>query len=842
LEYLLKNYIFNNQFILKLLSFYKNRISVSKKVLSNFIEKERKKLKIPELIYEVASKYGSNTLEILFDYDGNDSEVLFDIINNKNLLKIILEDDNREVIEKIINFSSFDLKKIDTEKLFLMMCYVFGEESTESLGYFFKTLKTNLFNFCYKDLNLDRVISVVSSVYEYGHMNNDTLNLYLKTLLDFILEEPSSSQSLKDNENKEYSTTLKSIINLAIKLDNVEIVKSALESKALKPLININSKDENNEYPIEIAFQNYFLRKEDLFYNSKINADMFQYLVENDANYSMKFGNDVYILYTSLLSKSHEFMKVILNHPKYLKQIKFDDFKEIFLPTTSISILGMNVILYNDIFSNPKLINVLENYLQESTPNKRIIILYSLLMKAIYENRLDIIKKYIKYSYLNRYKVDTRILNEIHTGYSPLAFSYILERKNIFNYLLENLTETNFKLLDGYNRSTIYFATLKEDISTLKRLLEENNIHELHSSPISMLKISAEIGNMASIRFFLDMLCENEGIGELFFDEFQFYVISSRKLKTEDKIYILKKLYDLGTNINYCAEYKLDFESSFPLKLAYENPEMEFPLVKFLLERGANIEKSFNNVESFIFDSIIQEHYTLAAYLIEHYSFNPNVIINETTPLIAAVYSAHCPLVKLLLEYGSDPDFVPITNKAKKRSLLMLAIRLEYEDIIKELIKHHAKIKFNNKSDYYRLIRSLQNDSWGLLDYIKENHIDINTPDRLKSIIMDGKLNLMKILVDSELLYMDDKDALGNTPLFYAVQFGSPLFFKYFIECGSDVNMENYEGETVDTINHRYNYTYNQSTYNIINRIMRNATKRNHHDPPECQNKKIKVQ
>eukprot|EP00833_Pecoramyces_ruminatium_P006224 jgi/Orpsp1_1/1180256/evm.model.c7180000072686.1 len=105
-----KQYIYKNDFILLLLSMYKNNKKISKKKFNNIINTERNKLKLDVLIYKMENGFYINDL---LDNDTDKPESIFNKILKSGILerKLFYWFNFNETFRKIIRLNSFDIRK-----------------------------------------------------------------------------------------------------------------------------------------------------------------------------------------------------------------------------------------------------------------------------------------------------------------------------------------------------------------------------------------------------------------------------------------------------------------------------------------------------------------------------------------------------------------------------------------------------------------------------------------------------------------------------------------------------------------------------------------------------------
>ncbi|OUM63226.1 hypothetical protein PIROE2DRAFT_10252 [Piromyces sp. E2] len=773
LENLFKNYVFGNNFILSLLSLYKNKIKVSKLKFDKMIKEEKTKLKIEgSIYYKAAHCYNSYLVGILIEYDGDDPNIIFEKIIKNNILGLVIINNNKKVIEKITKLDSFDIQKIDFEKILKEFCYKQRFDFTNSIKYFYHTIKCK-FHLQSCDFNsiLNNVIVYASKTYEYDHTNKNTVKLFIEILYGNILSILTTK--VKSLEKDFYCKALLNMLNLAIKIDDLNFVKMIVDNDILKPFLDIYNNDENGEYSILTAYNNYIERNKLLYDNINLNTDIIEYLLKHGPSQSSKKKYlDKIVFFKALEDREYLIFKYILKFTDFPNNININ-FSDVYkgfqllkiIPPSKIneliSLAGIHHqedTLVINIFSDPIFISFLHKYVKEYVVKDDDIELYTNLLKAIYENDFYQVKSILTNFNGQHYNLD--ILDRIINSFTPLTFSYLFNRMNCFEFLLPYCNINNF---DGNHHSLLHYAVLKEDTKMVERLLNLN-IDLNPDQYKNVIELSIEIG-----------------------------------YKKEIIAFLLEK----GVNINYITNDD-DLVIS-PLRCAVElsNKDQNVTLIKYLIENGAIIEKSFESKEDLLFDAVYERNLPLISYLIK-LCVNINYIEEERTPLSVAIEISSLPMTKLLVEHDANVHQIITDDMGKRKSLLMYAIEIGEKSIINLLMQYHARIEFYDKSDSYKLIEAIKNESFNLSNYLKQQNINIVTPELIKNIISDGRLDLIRDLVKYQLLDINVKDDHGETPIFYAIKYSEERITKFLIKCGADLTVKNNDGETIDSIYKRY--------------------------------------
>ncbi|KAG4094576.1 ankyrin [Neocallimastix lanati (nom. inval.)] len=227
LDIIFKHYIFDNTFIINLLKWYKNCTPFTPFQFQTIITNEKNKLKIRENTYEsyysdASKEENYEAIKIIFENDGSEHDILFRRINLYDILEKAIKLNDYCFVKNILCYDSFSFKSIISEKNFL---------------------------------------------YTTENNNMEILKLLIEKALNLSSKENPHSYPHPHLSSK-----------------NITLVRYLLETEKYCHQININTKNENDEYPIITAF----------YANS---VDIFKYLLEKGADSNTKNRNG-----TSLLS------------------------------------------------------------------------------------------------------------------------------------------------------------------------------------------------------------------------------------------------------------------------------------------------------------------------------------------------------------------------------------------------------------------------------------------------------------------------------------------------------------------------------------------------------------
>ncbi|OUM62212.1 hypothetical protein PIROE2DRAFT_62039 [Piromyces sp. E2] len=735
MEIIFKHYAFNNDFILYLLSLYKNKTALSNEHLKNIIQKEKKEI-IDYSMYDTAVKWGRcKAVKILMDYDNKDTNEFIEIIDKYNLVEKAVTFSSFELISKILSFDNVDLGKVDMEKLIIQLC-------CNPIG---ENMLKLLLNKLLKDypsiadrINFEKVL-IEARIYGY-------INILEYLMSKVILKCPLNNLDLMDIshiKNKDKSS-MSIILNIAITIGNFNLVKFLLENEELKSKIDINVKHKDDNYPIIVslyAYTNEYFKKEeydDLQYQVEF-LKIFKYLLEKGIDPSINDDYKNSLLTMVIHTRNYNMTKLFLQKTMFIKESDVDDNYDI-------------------------------SFIQ-----------------AIYQNKIDTIESLVIKGNNNQIKNRNEDKTVGKDKLTPLIFSYLLGHKEIFNILLNYVDDINEK--DGYNNTLLYYAILKEDTKLVEYLSNNGASVNFGRFINSALDISLQIGNKEIFNIILSnkSIILNEINNQL---ETPFTVIIKSPLfLLEDKMIMIERLIDRGFNINSLNGY-----GKFPLICAIEKNSL--PLVKFLISKGANVNQFYNSMSA-LACAIKQKSFIIVKELVEH-GANVNCLVND-----------------LNLETRYNDDI----------SILAYAIGMGELNIIKYLIECHGTIKFKNKYDCCSLIESIcKRKMIEIFDYFTDNNLNIFSDEIIKTLLWEERYDLLKILIP-KYISISYRDDTGNTLIANAIIAGNSEMVQFLINNHANVNCINHNHETLEDINKKYNYLYNNNNYTSIEKILKKNKK-----------------
>jgi len=462
------------------------------------------------------------------------------------------------------------------------------------------------------------------------------------------------------------------LLNILIKIQNLSIIQYLMNSTDI--FFDVNVKDKNEEYPIFIAYYGIGTK---ITPDHLVSQEIFKYLVEHGAHGYTKNKYSQSLLSLAIQDKNYLVIKWLLVYNQMINE--------------EINVSDMNHSLISAIYR--KRVDLLQTLLNEN--------------EKIYEDDFN------------------------YSGFTPLIISYFLNSQEIFKILLNYV---NINEVDQFGNTVFYYSLIKEDIETLKYLIEigvEINIQNKFKYTISPLHISIDIGNKEIFLLLLDsknlLVNEPNEHGEIPL----MTLLINKKFSDKDKIQMIKCLIHRGANVNYVNEKNGKSCLSYAIKMK------SIDLIRLLIQKGALVNYVVGNTiqSSLIYalhlgdlDTLkclienIPENNILNGFieeLVENYEKNLNEEIfeylvkyninNITIRIIQTVINENnFHLLKMLI----GPEFnVNINMKDKEGNIsLVYAIKTRNKPILEYLIENGADIyNINHKGDTIGDINKIYN-------------------------------------------------------------------------------------------------------------------------------------
>jgi len=569
-------YLFNNEFILSLLKIYKNRECLTDQQIMDIVMKEKKRIAITNEMYDkAAAKDNCGAFKILFENDEGEQDSLFYKVNKYDLLEKAVRANDEGFLNIILKYERFNFhKNINSKKILI------EASKNKNMRMIQQLIEASIDSYESEKsyLSLSTSNSTSNSTFTSFSPNSPTLP-----------SSPTSPSTIysSTHHNHEFSFKkydvhyLNFIINMAIKIRNLDLLKYLLEGENYKPYIDINVKDINDEYPLITAF-----------YDG--NLEIFQYLLSRGADCNIK-GNGNPLLSLAIDETDNiKYIKCLLkkrvninerdtndNYP-LIKAIKKNNINIVILFLRyglkygiNMNIMDMNgntpLILayrleYHEIFKF--LVKYLDINVRDSNGND--LLYYAILKEDIEtieylissgvnvniryssgKSAMDLVisKGYRFLDLLLRNKVNIELNIPNSKGETPLitiiksSHFNLDEKKHIIKKMIKKGANVNF--VDKDENTSLVYAIQMKSLPIIKLLIENgaNINHLIKTSYITVLMKAIGLGEMDIVKYLVEC---NANIN--FKNEFGNTPLTYAISTNNDQM--VKYLIDCGADIN----------------------------------------------------------------------------------------------------------------------------------------------------------------------------------------------------------------------------------------------------------------------------------------------------
>jgi len=729
---IIKQLLYNNDFIIKLITIVKNQKCISQEILNKLIYNEKKKIMITKKIYEVIITLNDPMLlNSIFFYDVN-------FENELNKKVIIDENKGYKLLSNSISKSNLEVLKLLNKKGFSV-----NEFNDNGVTPLIQAIYFNKTNYVYYLVSHGADVNKKSKKDEFPILC--AVKKYNIEILKYLLKNNANpnQQDNKGNTTLMYASQFGNIQAIKCLLDNnadinmqnkegltaLMIALTSNRAEAIDLLldysqININLKSNKGLNAIMFAAKN---SKFDIFTllmnkieKTNININETDNEGFNALMYAcMCSGGQLYVYHSfaylckSILSYSY-IIKDILNRNINFKQ-KSKNGKNALMIAASHGSLNMVKTLINFGMNIHEVDNDNCTILMYACKN-HILTLYKRLEREIQDINVNTIMDFAK----NMYDEQTDIYDNNY-NHNVNKYGYI----HLVRYLVEQGVNINAKDSKGNNAliiaSTNGFLNLVEYL-----LINKIHINEKNNQGYTALMCAAMYGHLNTVKCL----------------------------------------------INHGADTKiLDNNGNNVLLLAVREGQLE--VVRYLIELGLNVHEKNLDEKNALLIAIEYDHQNLVQYLHQQ-GINPNEKNNKGwNALITAAHYSRPNMVRYFNEAGVDINMVDNIG----RSALMHCLYM-YGDQKYPFISNNV----NN-------ISRLMNNSFTTIKYLIEQGAKVNIQDSsglspLAVAACNGPLQNVKYLIDmgANINLLDNE---GNDILFWARK---SKFFENYINIISNKN------------------------------------------------------
>jgi len=656
LHVIFRHYIFDNEFILKLLQYYKHATVLSNEQLSAIITNEKNKIKITDKMYVHAMKkwYEKiDVIELLLSYDCRDAVHLFGLIQKYKLLEKGIWCNHLNLVKKVLYYYDTNvMNQLDVDHII-----------NEAMSYNYTPIIQCLIDHLYTPSNnpFEKFLLPASK------NNNFEIIEYIFNKL-FIIDAESENDTTISTEIISTDTCDRSylslLLNLCIKTRNRSILNYLMENNTFS--INVNQCDKNDEYPIILAYYNMLV---DFQKDNSVSKEIFKCLLEYGAMGTIKNkeGHSIYSL--AIRDKSYTAINYLLRYSHNFSTIE-DTFH-------SVNPL-VHAIFQDDINTVEKLINNdnehYEVIMVDGITTTPIILSYFLnqqnifrfLLKNLNIHEIDQFGNTIFYYAILKEDIDTINFlisfgidvnfneNSNGRGNMPLHIAIKIGCKEVFQILLKS--KKVFVDEPDENGDTPLMLVIKSSLFSDEN--KRDMVHQLLKKGLNINKCNRENKRTALA-----------------------YAIQQKS------IFLIKLLIKHGAKINYVADNT--YQSLLVFALHVGDLDTLIYLIKYTPEDQL--------LDSFIEELIEQYEKGQIPEIFEYLiKYNPNNISKKIIRIVIDQNKYD------LLKFITEPRFnVNINLKDKEGNIpLVYAVKNRNKAIIQYLINHGANISNINHKGY----------------------------------------------------------------------------------------------------------------------------------------------
>eukprot|EP00833_Pecoramyces_ruminatium_P008155 jgi/Orpsp1_1/1182187/evm.model.c7180000080254.1 len=778
LKIIRNNAIFDNVFILNLLSIYSHHIPLSQTRLKKTIIKEESKIDIGEDWFKMMMmRENLNIMEMFYHYRRCEREENLKL--NKEelncLLNYCIENDDYYLMNKIFNSSSFDFDQYDLEENVFYHYDIYSSFYDRVSGHLkiLKFLVKRTFGQASFNLKNVKFYEKLNDI----ELETENVFSFVKFYIKQWLNHVSFNFKNYDFEKILFSLGFEGITKISLKEKTILLMKDFIE-EALKHIsfdfhhVSFENILDCLKHQIKLYCQKYHSKIEHLILLQLIIEQCishktfdFQYInfeevlsILNDLSYQndteIVFNLLKFTIYKLIHHKTFDIhhinikkdIMILVLQKDSLSIIKY--FLEEIFHSSSFSTINTNyiedILLTISRTESMELIEyVLEHLsLQESFDTKSYLLTISkienikiskfLVEKLFQRPSFKIDENNLKIILLTLCKINQPILFEIlmeHIYYDIKCSSKLF---NLFQIYICKLLKTAIRF------NNIYFVNYIIE----KLLLEEKEITLKSNFVETSLYYACKIDNVAILKLFLEKILFHQNSLEsiAFLDSRIMSELDSLYLSLILNIFIKLKQQNL---IQHLVKYsKVDINAKdgngyFPLMISYSivrenNDKKSLEIFNFLLDNGASCNICDKNNIPLLFLALKNNSYSILQQL-----FKRNLLINDiirryaSSELIKAIETSKIENIKILIEnpkiYTNNTNDNKNTNNIDDEyfSPLTIAYFLDCQEIFNTLMNYvniYELDKFGYNILHYAVIR---NDKDLIINLIKED-LDVN--------------------------------------------------------------------------------------------------------------------
>ncbi len=225
---------------------------------------------------------------------------------------------------------------------------------------------------------------------------------------------------------------------------------------------------------------------------------------------------------------------------------------------------------------------------------------------------------------------------------------------------------------------------------------------------------------------------------------------------------------------------------------------VHFDVLKYLVEKGANINALDNNGIAPLHSLTTRAHLEGMSFLLAHHAdINIRTPQNDT-PLHYAAITRNAAVVKILLENGAEPS----ARNRNGQTPLDLAAAVGNKEAVDSLLDKGAVMDASGERAYDVLLTAAANGLERLAKLVmeKEGQGLFKDGSRNKNLMLEavkgGSVEIVKTLTAENVPLETKADIYGWTPIHYAACQGRAAMVEFLMGIGVDIDARNAAGES----------------------------------------------
>jgi len=226
-------------------------------------------------------------------------------------------------------------------------------------------------------------------------------------------------------------------------------------------------------------------------------------------------------------------------------------------------------------------------------------------------------------------------------------------------------------------------------------------------------------------------------------------------------------------------------------------------IVEFLIQNNINVDSMplirHQGEEKTALYYAIENGYSEVVALLLNAHADTNKQVNSEYCIHIAVKLGHTEIVKLLLK--ANPDLIHVTNKENKPPLFIAAEK-GYQEIVEYLVNQDADVYYkiknrnpNDDKDRTALDKAIEKKRMSTVEFLlhkmsypKENILNLIPFENIHLRASQGDLEFIKKTIQGNPSLLEQPDALGRTPLFWAIVSGQLSVVTFLLSEGANAN------------------------------------------------------